>query len=200
MSPLKERMDRLKSVLVVSAFLALAGVPAFAQADVAAAKTAKTGLLGGTVQLEYIYMDDANSVESTVLRKATIDSQVEYDDSQLRFGAGKPWKFCVTLDVTDHKIRISDVYLLWNGNESHKGRINPTKFNGFVLTFKNIQAITGVTVNPETTLGDGQEPALDAQAIQFSKNQITINWSNVRIDEKTVISLDVETETPQSKN
>jgi hypothetical protein len=185
-------------VLAVSAFLAAAGVPAFGQADVAAAKAAKTGLLGGTVQLEYIYMDDADSVESTVLRKATIDSQqVEYDDSQLRFGAGKPWKFCVTLDVTDHKIKISDVYLLWNGQESHDGRINPTKFNGFVLTFKNTQPITGVTINPETTFAaavDGQESSLDASAVQFSKNQITINWSNTRIDEKTVISLDVETE------
>jgi hypothetical protein len=191
-------MKTLRSVLVLSAFLAAAGAPAFAQADAPAAKAGKTGLLGGKVQLEYLYMDDADSTEYTMLPKAAIDSQVEYDDSRLRFGKGQPWRFCVTMDVTGHNIKISDVYLLWNGQETYAGRINPTKFNGFVLTFHNIQPITGVTVNPETTLTVGEETPFDAKGIQFSKNQITINWSNARIDEKTVLSLDVTTAADQS--
>jgi hypothetical protein len=188
-------MHKLRSRLVVSAILlAAAAVPAFAQADVPAAKGGKTGLLGGKVQLEYIYMDDANTTEYTILPKADIDGQIEYDDSRLHFGKGQPWRFCVTMDVTDHNIKISDVYLLWNGEETHKGRINPTKFNGFVITFKNTQAITGVSINPETVLApsDGEEP-FSAKAITFSKNQITVNWSNLSIDDKTVISLDVQT-------
>jgi hypothetical protein len=185
-------MDKLRSVLVISAFLAAAGVPAFAQADVAAAKTAKTGLLGGTVQLEYVYSDDADNTESTILRKTEINAQVEYDDSQLKFGKGQPWRFCVTMDVTDHNIKISDVYLLWNTQESHSGIINPTKFNGFIINFKNTQPIKGVTINPETTMAKGEEP-LDAKSITFSKNQIIVNWSNAKIDDSTVLSLDVAT-------
>jgi hypothetical protein len=189
-------MKRLTSVLILFAFVAAAAVPAPAQTDVSAAKAAKTGLLGGTVQLEYLYMDDTESTQYTILRKAPIDSQVEYDDAQLHFGKGQPWRFCVTMDVADHTIRISDIYLLWNGEETHNGRIAPTRFNGFVLTFRNTQPITAVTINPESTLnlaGDGEEPSFDAKAIGFSSNQITINWSNAKIDEKTVISLDVAT-------
>jgi hypothetical protein len=199
-------MEKLRSLLVLSVVLAAAAVSALAQEALPAAKAAKTGLLGGKVQLEYLYMDDANTTEYTILPKTDIDSQVEYDDSQLRFGKGQPWRFCVTMDVTDHNIKISDVYLLWNGEESHTGRINPTKFNGFVLTFKNIQAIKSVTINPETKLApveDGETPAFDQKSIQFSKNQITINWSNAKIDDKTVISLDVETapeKTPSIKD
>jgi hypothetical protein len=187
---------KLRSVLVLSAFLAAAGVSAFAQADVPAAKAAKTGLAGGTVQLEYVYMDDANSTQYTILPKAEINDQVEYDDSRLHFGKGQPWRFCVTMDVTDHNIKISNVYLLWNGEESHNGTINPTKFNGFVLTFKNIQAITSVKVNPETKLAptsEGEATAFDPKWITFSKNQITVNWSSAKIDDNSVLSLDVET-------
>jgi hypothetical protein len=196
-------MEKTRSLLVLSVFLAAAAVPALAQDVLPAAKAAKTGLLGGTVQLEYLYMDDANSTEYTILPKAPIDAQVEYDDSRLRFGKGQPWRFCVTMDVTDHNIKISDVYLLWNGEESHSGRINPTKFNGFVLTFKNVQPIKSVTINPETKLAPVEAPAFDQKSIQFSKNQITINWSNAKIDDKTVISLDVETapeKTPSTKD
>jgi len=191
-------MHKLRPVLVLFAFLlAAAVVPAFAQpaqADVSAAKAAKTGLLGGKVQLEYIYMDDANTTEYTILPKADIDGQIEYDDSRLHFGKGQPWRFCVTMDVSDHNIKISDVYLLWNGEETHSGRISPTKFNGFVITFKNTQAITGVSINPETVFPsmEGEEP-FSAKGITFSKNQITVNWSNAKIDDKTVISLDVST-------
>jgi hypothetical protein len=185
-------MDKLRSVLVISAFLAAAGVPAFAQADVAAAKTAKTGLLGGTVQLEYLYTDDADTTESTTLRKTEINFNVEYDDSQLKFGKGQPWRFCVTMDITDHNIKISDVYLLWNSQESHAGIINPTKFNGFIINFKNTQPIKAVTINAETTMAKGEEP-LDAKSITFSKNQIIVNWSNAKIDDSTVLSLDVAT-------
>jgi hypothetical protein len=195
-------MHKLRSVLVVTAFLAAAGVSAFAQADIPAAKAAKTGLLGGTVQLEYLYMDDANSTQYTILPKAEINGQIEYDDSRLHFGKGQPWRFCVTMDVTDHNIKISDVYLLWNGQESHNGTISPTKFNGFVLTFKNIQAITSVKINPETKLAptaDGEATALDPKNITFSKNQITVNWSNAKIDDNSVLSLDVETAPAKEK-
>jgi hypothetical protein len=189
-------MHKLRSVLVLIAFLAAAGVPAFAQADVPAAKAAPTGLLGGTVQLEYLYMDDANSTQYTILPKAEINGQVEYDDSRLHFGKGQPWRFCVTMDVTNHNIKISDVYLLWNGKESHNGTISPNKFNGFVLTFKNIQPINDVRINPETKLAptaDGEATTLDPKAITFSKNQITVNWANARIDDNSVLSLDIQT-------
>ena len=78
-------MHKLRPVLVLFAFLlAAAVVPAFAQpaqADVSAAKAAKTGLLGGKVQLEYIYMDDANTTEYTILPKADID---EVRDREVR--------------------------------------------------------------------------------------------------------------------
>jgi hypothetical protein len=52
---------------------------------------------------------------------------------------------------------------LWNDQETHEGRLNPTTFNGLILQFSDIRPITSVT----------------------------INWANINIDENTVLSLNV---------
>jgi hypothetical protein len=180
-------MRKLNSMLVLFACVAATGSYARA-AD-------KTGLLGGSVKLEYLYTDGAEITEYATLPKTDIGSHVEFADSRLHFAnGGKPWRFCITMDITETNIRISDLYLLWNGQETHEGRLNPTTFNGLVLQFNNIRPITSVTINPETTLGAAtaeEGTAFDQKRITFSKNQITINWANVKIDENSVLSLDV---------
>jgi hypothetical protein len=180
-------MRKLNSMLVLFACVAAAGLNARA-AD-------GTGLLGGSVKLEYLYTDGAEITEYATLPKEDIGAHVEFADSRLHFAnGGKPWRFCITMDITDTNIRISDLYLLWNGQETHEGRLNPTTFNGLVLKFSNIRPITSVTINPETTLGTatgGEGSAFDQKRISFSKNEITINWANINIDDKTVLSLDV---------
>jgi hypothetical protein len=188
-------MRKLKSMLVLFACVAVAGIPASAQAAKAGSKT---GMLGGTVKLEYLYTDGVDAPEYTAQQRVLITPEVEYADAKMQFaGTGKPWRFCVTMDVSDTNIRISDVYLLWKGQETHGGRINPTQFNGFILQFNNIRPITSVTINPETNLAATGDGAFNQKAIGFSKNQITINWANVNIDKDTVISLDVNAPAPK---
>jgi hypothetical protein len=94
-------------MLVLFACVAAAGLNARA-AD-------GTGLLGGSVKLEYLYTDGAEITEYATLPKEDIGAHVEFADSRLHFAnGGKPWRFCITMDITDTNIRISDLYLLWN--------------------------------------------------------------------------------------
>jgi hypothetical protein len=184
-------MLKLKSMLVLFACAAVAGTPAIAAA-------AKTGMLGGTVKLEYLYTDGVDAPVYTTQQRVLIGPEVEYPDAKMHFtGVAKPWRLCVTIDVSDTNIKISDVYLLWQGQETHGGRINPTEFNGFILQFNNIKPITSVTINPETTLAATGDGSFNQKAISFSKNQITINWANVNIDKDTVLSLDVNGPAPK---
>ena len=147
---------------------ALAVVAATVAATVSATPAHAASFLGSTVDVTY-YLPDSSTPYPGSSGDYVVGAGVEVPNL-----VGE-----VSLDISASSILV---------NFFREATFSNYAFNGWVLSDQsnNLAAITGVTINPASTLG-----GFNQSNVSWSADSISVNWSGLSFTSETILLLDV---------
>ncbi|MAC32594.1 MAG: hypothetical protein CME38_03180 [Haliea sp.] len=127
---------------------------------------------GQNVQGDYFFPNLATTLNPPV--SAIVGPGIEFND----FPSGD--------QRTDVDISANNILITYISGPSSW---TSADFNGAVFSDPDgtIPAITGVSINPATTM-----VGLDASRVSFDADSVSINWNGLNFDVDTIVSLDVQ--------
>ncbi len=128
-------------------------------------------LNGKTVEYQYFYPTNTTPYSSADNGNKVVGPGIEVTNIADNDG---------TLDISD-----TNLFVAYTGSSTW----STASFNGFRIrdVFGTINAFTGVTVNPATTM-----VGFNASRITFDANQIWVNWNGLDFNPNTIVSLDIQ--------
>jgi hypothetical protein len=139
----------------------------------ACAINAQASFNGQVILAEYLFPDSATVLPGQFTpAQATVGAAVEFTSNN------------IAVDFSSNNI-------LWTNIDPTGGNVDfapPASFNGHQFTDANgtIPAITGVTINPATTIA-----GFDASRVSFDANSIRANFDSLTVTPDDIVSVDV---------